>query len=204
MPLRWAVIVCCCLASAAAPRGAPAQSPTTLHLVRGVVPAPVAKFRHNKKLLAVYDSVADSTQLSVRTHKGKYFLTIQRPRLTWSVAYPGRQPDGTAPEEVSLEFRTQSPQVALDSRLQVLYGTGEHFDVPSAGAHSDPGVVTWSHFMRFPVPAAALAEALRSQKVLVTVGGVSEYLQPDHLEALRDLLSRVGAYADGPAGGGGM
>jgi hypothetical protein len=93
--------------------------------------------------------------------------------------------------------------VALNSRLEVLYGKGERFEVPSAGAHSDPGVLTWSHFMRFPIPTAALVGALQTQKVLVSVGGVAEYLAPDHLEALRDLLSRVGAYPILPPSAGG-
>jgi hypothetical protein len=167
------------------------------------VPPALAKFRHHKKLRAAYDSLADSTHLSVRTHKGQYFLTIHRPRLTWSVVYGGRRPEASVPTEVWLEFRTQSPQVALDSRLEVLYGAGARLEVPSAGAYSDPGVLTWSHFMRFAIPTTDLVKALQTQKVLVTVGGVAEYLEPEHLEALRDLLSRVGAYPVTPIAGGG-
>jgi hypothetical protein len=149
-------------------------------------------------LRALYDSTADSTRLSVVTHKGKYFLWTQRPRLVWSVAYAGRTPDpATSPAHVELQFRTQSPQVALDSRLLILYPVGRQLEVASSGAYSDPGVVTWSHFMRFLVPCAALAEVLASEQVQLSVGGISESFQPDHLEALRDLLSRVGAWPNG-------
>jgi hypothetical protein len=183
-----------CLTLPVARQDLQAQVPTAVHLVKGVVPPPLAKFRHHKKLRAAYDAAADSTHLSVRTHKGQYFLTIQRPRLTWSVAYSGKHSGGPAPTEIWLEFRTQNPQVALNSQLEILYGAGERVQVPSAGAHSDPGVLTWSHFMRFPIPMAAMVTALQTQKVLLSVGGVSEYLEPDHLEALRDLLCRVGAY----------
>ena len=179
-----------------------AQAPAPA-LTKGVVPPAEAKFRHHKKLRAVYDSVADSTHLSVRTHKGQYFLTVHRPRLTWQVVYAGTRPSGPSPAEVWLEFRTQSPEVALNSRLEVLYGSGQRFEVQSAGAHSDPGVLTWNHFMRFPVPTAALASALRTPKVLVSVGTISEYLEPEQLEALRDLLSRVGAYPPAPVASGG-
>jgi hypothetical protein len=70
-------------------------------------------------------------------------------------------------------------------------------EVSSAGASSDPGVQTWSHFMRFRIPCAALAEVLTSEQVQLSIGGISEHFQPDHLEALRDLLSRVGAWPDG-------
>jgi hypothetical protein len=93
-----------------------------------------------------------------------------------------------------LEFRTQNPQVALDSRLEVVYGSGQRFEVSSAGASSDPGILTWNHYMRFPIPATSLAHALQSHKVLLSVGSLAEYLEPEQLEALRDLLSRVGAF----------
>ena len=57
--------------------------------------------------------------------------------------------------------------------------------------------------MRFAIPMGSFAEVLRTQKVLITVGGVSEYLEPEQLEALRDLVSRVGAGAPAAAAGGG-
>ena len=58
--------------------------------------------------------------------------------------------------------------------------------------------------MRFAIPMGSFAEVLRTQKVLITVGGVSEYLEPrTELEALRDLVSRVGAGAPAAAAGGG-
>jgi hypothetical protein len=144
-------------------------------------------------LTAIYDSVADSTHLVVVTHKGKYFLWTQRPRLTWEVVYAGRLRPGRPPATVTLEFRTQAPQAARDSRL-LLAAAGQRLEVMSAGAFSDPGVQTWSHFMRFPVPCPALAEALATDTVSITVGGITERLKPDEMEALRDLLARVGAW----------
>jgi hypothetical protein len=202
MSVRWAIGLASWVAVSVAFSTGSAQVAPTTHSVKGVVPPAVYKFKHHKKLRAVYDSVADSTHLTVVTHKGQYFLTVKRPRLTWSVVYGGRTPGAAPPTEVWLEFRTQSPQVALDSRLEVLYGSGQRFDVPSAGARSDPGVQTWSHFMRFPLPTEALASALLTQKVLISVGGVAEYLEPEHLEALRDLLSRVGVGRAGASRGG--
>ena len=202
MPLHRALYVTVCLAVGVAAKPMQAQTPTSPRLLKGVVPPGSVAFHHHKKLQASYDSVADSTHLSVRTHKGKYFLTVQRPRLTWSVVYAGQRPDSTAPSKVWLEFRTQNPQVALNSQLVLLYGDSSRIEVPSAGAYSDPGVVTWSHFMRFPIPTVDFAAALRSETVQVTVGGVTEKLAAEHLEALRDLLSRVGAYDAALAGAG--
>jgi hypothetical protein len=198
MSVRWTVSIPIQMALLVAPLLLSAQAPPAHRLMKAAVPPAVRPFGHGKKLRAVYDSTADSTRLSVMTHKGKYFLWTQRPRLIWSVAYPGRTPDPAAsPAMVELQFRTQSPQTALDSRLRILYPVQRELDVPSSGAYSDPGVLTWSHFMRFRIPCSALVEALASEQVQVSVGGISEYFQPDHLEALRDLLSRVGAWPNG-------
>jgi hypothetical protein len=139
-------------------------------------------------LTAIYDSVADSTHLVVVTHKGKYFLWTQRPRLTWEVVYPGRLPPGRPPATVTLEFRTQAPQVARDSRL-LLAAAGQRLEVTSAGAFSDPGVQTWSHFMRFPVPYPALVEALAT---------LSNFFDPgwERTWSLRKALRKIGVEAE--------
>ncbi|MGH7527692.1 MAG: hypothetical protein ACREMX_13425 [Gemmatimonadales bacterium] len=193
MSVRWTVSLPVCLAAFVATAPLLAQSATGERLVRGTVPPSTQHFQHGKKLRATYDSVTDSTHLAVVTHRGKYFLTVQRPRLTWIVTYAGRTP-GTPPVELLLEFRTQTPQVAFDSRLLIQYGAGKELEVASAGAYSDPGVQTWSHFMRFRVPCASMVEALAGDEMTVSVGGVRERFKPDHLNALRDLLSRVGAW----------
>jgi hypothetical protein len=143
---------------------------------------------------AKYDGLTDSTRWSVVTHKGRYFLTIQRPRLTWSVAYAGRELGTQSPREVQLEFRTQEPQAALDSRLVISSAGGEPLEVGSSGAFSDPGVVTWSHFMRFGVPCAELVRLLAGEEVTIAVGGIRERLKPDQVLALRGLLQHTGAW----------
>jgi len=194
MSLRWRVGLGVCLASLVVPAALPAQTATPVALAKGNVPTAKHRFAHHKKLQALYDSTGDSTHLAVVTHKGRYFLTIERPRLTWRVAYAGQLPGPNVPVTVELEFRTQAPQVALDSRLVIASADGQRLEVPSAGGFSDPGILTWSHFMRFPVPSAGLAAALAGAEVTVTVGGIVERLKPDQLEALRDLLDRVGAW----------
>jgi hypothetical protein len=62
--------------------------------------------------------------------------------------------------------------------------------------------MTWSLFMQFPMPAAALAKALLRDKMMLSVGGIRVDFKPDQMEALRDLLSRVGAWPLAPASGG--
>jgi hypothetical protein len=83
MALRSTVVRLACLAAAVAPTPVQGQSATVHPTSHATLPPTSQHFGHNKKLLASYDSVADSTHLSVVTHKGKYFLTMQRPRLIW-------------------------------------------------------------------------------------------------------------------------
>jgi len=194
MSVRWTVGLLVCLATNVAPAPTYAQAATSVAAAAGAVAPPVPSAKPHRKVRSNYDAVADSTRWSVVTHKGKYFLTIQRPRLTWSAAYAGHELDAQSPREVVLEFRTQEPQAALDSRLAITSGGGEGLEVGSSGAYSDPGVLTWSHFMRFGVPCAELARVLVDEDVTVTVGGIRERLKPDHVRALRSLLDRVGAW----------
>jgi hypothetical protein len=141
----------------------------------------------------MYDSTVDSTRWSLVTHKGRYLLTIQRPRLTWTGARQGREP-GAPASAVVLEFRTQAPQAALDSRLVISSPAGARLELGSSGSSSDPGVVTWSHFMRFQVPCDELARLLVSGEATIVVGGIRERLKADHVRALRYLLDRLGAW----------
>ena len=48
--------------------------------------------------------------------------------------------------------------------------------------------------MRFPVPSVGVAAVLAGKEVTVMVGGITERFKPDQIEALRDLLDRVGAW----------
>jgi len=194
MSVRWTVGLLVCLAPGVAPAPTYAQAAGGVAALTGAAAPPVRSAEPHRKVRAKYDAVADSTRWSVVTHKGKYFLTIQRPRLTWSVGYAGHERDAQMPREVVLEFRTQEPQAALDSRLVITSGGGGRLEVRSSGAYSDPGVQTWSHFMRFGVPCAELARVLVDEDVTVTVGGIRERLKPDHVRALRSLLDRIGAW----------
>ena len=194
MSVRWTVGLLVCLAPSVVPASIYAQNATGVTAAAGATSPPVPSAKPHRKVRAEYDAVADSTRWSVVTHRGKYFLTIQRPRLTWSAAYAGHRLGAQSPRDVVLEFRTQEPQAALDSRLVITSGGEGRLEVGSSGAYSDPGVLTWSHFMRFVMPSAELARVLVNEDVTVTVGGISERLKPDHVQALRSLLSQVEAW----------
>ena len=171
-----------------------AQKPDEHHLVPvSLTPWP-GRFHHQKQLQAAYDSVADSTRLSLVTHKGMYFALVQRPKLTWSVAYQGRSP-AAPPAEVALEFKTQEPQSPSSNRLLIESGAGSRIEVRSAGANTAPGTNTSTLFCRFSIPTTDMARALASDTVVVSVGGVVQRMKRDQLEALRELLARVGAWS---------
>jgi hypothetical protein len=203
MSLRWSAGLLVCLANPVASRALLAQSSTAIRLTQGSLPPAKHRFMHNRQLQAFYDSLGDSTHLMVVTHKGRYFLTIQRPRLTWTVVYAGQEPGPEAPLTVALEFRTQEPQAASDNRLVMTSPGGEALEVVSRSAFSVPGTQTWSHFMYFPVPSAGLAGVLAGHDVTLTVGGITERFEPDQIETLRDLLDRVGAWPVASAARGG-
>jgi hypothetical protein len=201
MPNRGIISLRVYLALTVAPAALSAQTATGVVGLPGTPSHPGRPFGHDKELVAVYDSLADSTHLALVTHKGKYFLWVQRPRLTWSVIYAGQTPEA-APSEIVLEFRTQNPQVALDSRLIIEMPPGAPLEVPSVKAYSDPGAMTWSHFLRFALPTADLARALLNPTLRLSVGGIRVDFKPDELEAVRDLLSRVRAWPPASESGG--
>jgi hypothetical protein len=194
MSVRWTVGLFVCLGQSVAPTPTYAQIATSVAGETEAAVPPVTSAGPHRMVRAKYDAVTDSTRWSVVTHKGKYFLTIQRPRLTWSAAYGGHAREAQSSREVVLEFRTQEPQAALDSRLVITSRGGDRLELGSSGAYSDPGVLTWSHFMRFRVPCAELAPVLVDEDVTITVGGIRERLKPDHVRALRSLLDQVGAW----------
>jgi hypothetical protein len=194
VPIHWAfkVLVYLGLAVASAPISAQTTSQVSeLPVSRG---DQAHWFLHDKQLLASYDSVADSTHLALVTHKGKYFLWNQRPRLTWTVTYVGRTPPLEPPQTVELVFRTQNPQVPTNKELVIEFAPTERVEVTSVGAHSDPGPMVWSHFMRFPIPTADLVKGLAGERMQLRVGGIRVDFKPDHMEAMRHLLRRVGAW----------
>jgi hypothetical protein len=193
MSVRWTVNLLVCAVPCVAGLPVAAQDATVTPVSAEVLAPPLPVATRHGKVRAVYDSTADSTRWTLVTHKGRYFLTIQRPRLTWTGARHGREP-GEPAATVQLEFRTQEPQVALDSRLLIHSAAGAQVEVGSSGSYSDPGVVTWSHFMRFEVPCDELARVLVSDEATVVVGGIRERLKPDHVRALRYLLDRLGAW----------
>lgn len=144
-----------------------------------------------KKLVATYDSLTDSTHLAVVTHKGTYFLWIQHPRLTWTVAYPGRKPSQPPPGEILLAFRTQAPQSPRDNQLVIESTSGARLTLNSISANNRPGPMTSTLVMNFLIPTEQLVRAVAGESMKLAVGGIKVKFKPDQLEALRELLRQA-------------
>jgi hypothetical protein len=151
--------------------------------------------------LTSYDSRTDSTHLAVVTHKGTYFLWIQHPRLTWTMAYPGRAPDVRPPGEILLVFRTQDPQSPTDNHLVIESASGERLELNSVNADTRPGPMTQNLYMNFLIPTAELARSLAGDNMRLTVGGIGVKFKREQMDALRALLSQAGAGVPGEAPG---
>lgn len=109
-----------------------------------------------------------------------------------------------APSPAARRFQHRKEIRAVrDARLVLLFGESGRAEAMSRRGWSDPGVQTNSHFLRFALPRAVLAQALQHDRVRLVVGGVKVGFQRDQLEALRDLLDRtasVGAPRSAPGG----
>jgi hypothetical protein len=189
-----------CLALCVVPALLRAQTATgELGLSTG--PANSQQISHsNKKLVARYDSLTDSTHLALVTHKGTYFLWIQHPRLTWTVSYPGRTPSQPPSGQMLLVFRTQAPQSPRDNQLVIESASGERLTLSSISAENRPGPMVPSLAMNFLIPTEDLARELVGESMKLTVGGIEVKFKPDELEALRDLLRQ--ALVEPPGEGG--
>jgi hypothetical protein len=192
-----ALLAGCALSSEMPPIGAPSLSPATapsgLHL-----PTPLPRsrhFRHQRRFSSEADSASRLTRVAVTTHPGRYFLWVQRPRLTFFFVYPAEQLTAL-PEVVSLVFRAQSPQDMATNHL-VLSCDGRPREtgiVPRS--RLETGVFVNSHFLTFDIPTPAFAEFIACSKVAVDVGGIRVDFAPEQLEALQDLGSRLESVLD--------
>ncbi|HEY9014319.1 MAG TPA: hypothetical protein VIM84_04595, partial [Gemmatimonadales bacterium] len=195
MSIRGTFGLLACLIVAGGPRPAAAQTATGVIAVPPATGNGLPSPRHEYEVAVAYDSLTDSTHLAVVTHKGKYFLWIQKPRLTWTTAYAGRTPAAEPPLVVVLEFRTQAPQAARDSRLVLQPASGDPIEVVSAGGYGEQGPITSNHYMRFIIPAADLAAVLAGQSFRLSVGGIRVSFKSTEIYALRALLQQAGELA---------
>lgn len=145
-------------------------------------------FKHRKEISREYDQTTDQTRVSVTTHKGTYFLWIQRPRLTFFYVYDGTALRST-PGSVFLVFRTQNPQLPLNNRLAFTCdGSRQELDITPT-FWLEPGAMTTSRHYMYELSTDRLAELLACNTASIAVGDVSASFANDQLEALRDFAA---------------
>lgn len=135
-----------------------------------------------------YDDSLDLSRYSVTTHKGKYFLWMQDPRLTFFVVLPGKMLD-SLPAVVYLVFRTQSPQEVSDSKLHLSCGTETIVNDVVPRAQVVPGMLTSSLYQTFELPLDAFRQFSACQSGSVVVGGVEAAFGEKQFEQLRELVA---------------
>jgi len=189
--MPWTMRVAAGLALSIAPALLSAQTVTGALGLSSTSHSGRPDFQHDKVLVATYDSLTDSTHLALVTHKGKYFLWIQHPRLTWTVAHAGRTPV-EPPPEILLDFRTQDPQSPRDNHLLIESPSGERLELNSVSADTRAGPMVGNLFMNFLIPTPELARVLGGTSIRLSVGGIEVKFKADQVAALRELLSRAG------------
>jgi hypothetical protein len=145
-------------------------------------------FAHKKKILREHDTATDQTRVSVTTHRGAYFLWMQRPRITFFYVYAGNTPSQT-PGTVFLVFRTVYPQQPATNRLTLTCdGTARDLGITPTFWFEPGAIATSQHYM-YKVPLATLAELMTCSSTSLAVGDVTAPFAPDQIEALRDFAA---------------
>jgi hypothetical protein len=168
----------------AAPLSAAYYTPSEIHL-----PARQS-YVHRHPIRSAYDSITNQSRVSLTTHKGKYFLWIQRPRVTFFYDFAGTIPSGV-PANISLVFRTTNPQVPATNRLTTVCDNTRSPQpiVPTFWPQSGP-MVSSSNYT-YEIPLQTFADLLRCDALTLEVGGIRADLKPEQMSALRDFASQM-------------
>lgn len=131
-----------------------------------------------------HDSADDLTRVSLMTHRGAYFLWVQRPQVTFFYVYAGQAP-AAAPPVVYLVFRTQSPSGVLDNKLHLVCD-GATATVPGLPtSRVEQTIQTSVHYLTFAVPTETVLQFSECGAAEVEVGGVRATFSPIQQSDLR-------------------
>lgn len=161
---------------------APPPDPVEAESPKSLVPVP-PKVEH--------DTAEGLTRVSVMTHRGSYFLWVQKPQVTFFYVYAGDAPPAEPPSVVYVVFRTQSPQSIRDNRL-TLVCDGVAADVPGLPtSRVEQNYQLSTHFLTFTVPRETIVEFAHCQQAEVEVGGVRAPFTAQQLLNLRGLAAKL-------------
>src|SRR3954470_9423280 len=141
---------------------------------------PRQSYPHQHPIRLAYDSVADQTRVSLTTHKGMYFLWIQRPRVTFFYDFAGTTPIGV-PATVSLAFRTTNPQFPATNALSTICDGVVSSQPITPTFWSKSGPVVSSGNYTYEIPLQTFAGLLNCGALTIEVGGIRATLKPEQM-----------------------
>ena len=151
---------------------------------------PRQSYAHHHPIRLAYNSVANQTRVSLTTHKGMYFLWIQRPRVTFFYDFAGTIPTGV-PATVSLAFRTTNPQFPATNALSTICDGVASSQPITPTFWSQAGPVVTSDNYTYEIPLLTFTDLLKCDALTIEVGGIRAPLKPEQMNALRDFASRM-------------
>jgi hypothetical protein len=141
--------------------------------------------------LVEHDSTTDQTRVSLTTHRGTYFLWVQRPRLTFFYVYSGIMLQHP-PASVFLVFRTHEPQAPATNHLAL---SCEGVEVPQSVARGfafEPGLMVTTRAFTYELSLETFAAFVSCDRAALTVGDIAVPFTEGQLLTLRDFAAGMG------------
>jgi hypothetical protein len=156
-------------------------------------------YRHKRAIEHIFDSATAVVVSKVVVERGRYLLWMQRPRVTVASVRPPELAVGVWPNEILIEFRTQSPQYTATNLLTLTSGDTLRMEARATGSRIEPRAFVIDHTLTFSLPLDEFLTVIRAKDVRLEVGGVAVKLKRDQLEALRDFSLQVRERGSGGA-----
>ena len=170
------------------------SEPSALPTVDSTTPLPWPEerpYRHKRTIEHTVDPATGVATSKVVVEGGRYLFWMQRPRVTVASLRPPELEPGTWPDEVLIEFRTQSPQYAATNLLALTSGDTLRMEARATESRIDARTFVVDHTLTFSLPLAEFLTIIQASEVRLEVGGVAVRLRRDRLEALRDFSLQV-------------
>lgn len=172
------------------PNWRPAPSKPVPEATAEAAPEPAAPARTPAPIHIEHDTADDLTRVSLMTHRGAYFLWVQRPQVTFFYVYAGQAP-AAPPAVVYLVFRTQSPSGVLDNKLHLVCD-GATAAVPGLPtSRVEQTIQTSVHYLTFAMATATFVRFSECGTAEVEVGGVSAPFTSIQQADLRDFAGTL-------------
>jgi hypothetical protein len=163
-------------------------APTANDSAAVLLPTP-RDFASSSSLRDTYDSATDSTTVSVEVQSQQFSVRRNRPRVTFSFSFEGR--DRTEiPGRVILEVKTTQPHV-FQGKAGRYAASDMAIDFPTPAFRSVTANQGTDDFLTFAISTADYSRMLMAPEATMTVGAFDITLDGGHVESMRELGSRM-------------